>query len=141
MVNRSVQSPFVTDAAIQVPFSITSGGKIADTSLKDKVWEYRVKSLLGTAVGERTLRPLYGIDLTDIEFNTQSIASEIITREIQTSFSRFLEELSLEDVSISFDEATSIMSVTVTYTLPDNTLSTTTVGVARINNNSPISEV
>ena len=141
MVNSNVQSPFVTDSAIQVPFSVTSGGKIADTFLKDKVWEYRVKSLLGTAVGERVLRPLYGIDLTNIEFNTHSIASEIITREIQTAFSRFLEEITLDDVSISFDQATSIMSVTVSYTLPDNTLSTTTVGVAQINDNSPISEV
>jgi phage baseplate assembly protein W len=125
---------------MQLPFKVTPGGKVADTATPEKLWEYRVKSVLGTATGERLLRPLYGISLGDIEFNTQSIAGEIINREIENAFASSLEDLELDSISVDFDEATSTMNVLVSYYLPDNTLSTATVGVAAINGNNPISE-
>jgi hypothetical protein len=141
MVNRNISSPFVLDAAMQVPFSIAPNGRVADTSDVGRVWEYRVKTALGTAIGERIFYPGYGIALGDIEFNTQSIAKEIIQREIESAFTSFLEELQLESVDISFSERDSTMNVIVTYYLPDNTLSNATVGVAQISSTAPISEV
>ena len=140
MVLNNVSSPFVSDAAIQVPFTI-SQGRVADTTDVERVWEYRVKTVLGTSIGERIFYPGYGIALGDIEFNTQTIAKEIIQREIETAFTNFLEELQLESIDISFTETESTMNVIVTYYLPDNTLSNATVGVAQISSSAPISEV
>jgi len=131
---------FTPDSAIQVPFAISSNGKVSDTVSFEKIWEYRVKSALGTGLGERVLRPNYGVEISDIEFNTGSIAQEIIIREIEQVFVNYLPDLELSDVEPTFNPDTGTLNVSVSYILPNTTLSNVTVGVATIRGNAPISE-
>lgn len=137
----SIQSPFTSEASIQLPFAVTKSGVVATTTSQEKVWEYRVKMALGTSVGERLLRMQYGVDITDLAFNTSSISEQIVEREIQTVFARYLPDLSLDEVTSDFDYPNGILNVSVSYYLPDSTLSNTTVGVATISDSAPISEV
>lgn len=139
MVNDFPAS-FTPESAIQVPFSIASNGKVADTVSFEKIWEYRVKAALGTSLGERVLRPNYGVEIADIEFNTGSIAQEIISREIEQVFVNYLPDLQLSEIEPTFIPDTGTLSVSVSYYLPNTTLSNVTVGVATIRGNSPISE-
>lgn len=140
MVN-SIQSPFTSEEAIQIPFTVPKSGSVATTTSQEKVWEYRVKMALGTSVGERLLRMQYGVDITDLAFNTSSIAEQIVEREIQTVFARYLPDLSIDEVTADFDYPNGVLNVSVSYYLPDSTLSNTTVGVATISDSAPISEV
>jgi phage baseplate assembly protein W len=134
-------TPYILEAAIQLPFAIAKSGKIADTYSQSKVWEYRVKSALGTILGERVMRPNYGVEIADIEFNTESVAREIVLREIERVFSDYLLDLQLEDIDVSFEAGSATLNVNVTYILPDESVSNVTVGIATINGNSPINEV
>jgi phage baseplate assembly protein W len=125
---------------MQLPFTLNGSGAVADTSDPEKIWEYRVKSALGTSLGERLLRPTYGVSISDIEFNTESMAREILTREIESAFANNLENLSLDTVDFSFDASLGVLNVTVGYFLPSNNLVETTMGIASISGSSPISE-
>lgn len=134
------RSPFRAERAMQLPFTLTKSGVVAATADPEKIWEYRVKTALGTSIGERLFRPTYGLALTDIEFNTESIAREILLREIETAFANNLDNLTLDNVDFSFDRGTGVLSVIVGYYLPNNTLTETTMGIASIAGDSPISE-
>jgi hypothetical protein len=134
------RSPFRAERAIQLPFTLNGAGSVAATADPEKIWEYRVKTALGTSVGERLLRPTYGVSIADIEFNTESMAREILTREIETAFANNLEKLSLDTIDFSFDTSSGVLNVTVGYFLPNNNLVETTMGIANISGSSPISE-
>jgi phage baseplate assembly protein W len=125
---------------MQLPFTLTGSGAVASTSDPEKIWEYRVKTALGTSVGERLLRPTYGVSIADIEFNTESMAREILSREIETAFANNLDSLRLDTVDFSFDSNSGVLNVTVGYFLPNNNLVETTMGIVNVSGSSPISE-
>lgn len=138
--NFSIDSPFVYESAIQLPFTVTGNGKVADTTDPAKVWAYRVKALIGSAVGERILRPKYGLDLIDVAFNAQSIAEEVINREVEAAFAAYLPDLTLDSIELQFDADNATLNVDIGYILPNNVPSNITVGVVTIDPANPISE-
>jgi phage baseplate assembly protein W len=117
----------ITELAVSLPFTIGPTGRVMETSDQSKIWQDRVRSVIGTSVGERVMRYLYGSTLYREVFDNQTEVTEKVRGIVFDAFTNHIEVLDLEDVLTSFDEANGLMTVTITYRLPNNELNTLTV--------------
>ena len=127
------------ERAVSLPFSIDSYGNVASTKDQSKIWADKVRSVIGTTVGERIMRPDFGTNIPYATFNGKELVAEITKRELFSSFIKFLPALTLQDVVVTVSED-SYVYVDVTYTLPNQEEMTMTVGLAYISGNAPIYE-
>lgn len=127
------------ELAISLPFSIDSYGNVSSTKDQSKIWADRVRSVVGTTVGERLMRPNFGTNIPFATFNGRELVAEIARQELSASFSKFLPALTLESVSVRFTEDDHVYA-DVTYALPNQEEMTLSVGLAYISGNSPIYE-
>lgn len=128
------------EVAISLPFSINAYGRVNTTTEQSKIWQDRVRSVIGTYIEERVMRPNFGSDVVDAVFENSDEASLIAKSEIEKAFARFLPTLSLSDVVIHYDQETSILEAEVIYALPDarvDDVTSTTIGIVRIGGNLP----
>lgn len=121
-----MQSP-VTEIAISLPFTIGSTGLVIQTSDQAKIWEDRVRSVIGTAVGERIMRHSFGSTLHKEVFDNETAVEEKVRGIVFDAFTNHIKVLELEDVSTSFDETAGSMEVIIAYRLPNNELKSLTV--------------
>lgn len=128
----------MAEVAISLPFRIDPYGKVAVSRDQQKIWADRVRSVLGTALKERVMQPLFGTEIPYSVFHTEDDASTLIERETQAAFETQLPLLSLQSVTTTFDEFTGIISVSTVYDLPNNTQVETVIGIAYIQGTNPI---
>ena len=128
----------MAEVAISLPFRVDPYGKISMSSDQQKIWADRVRSVLGTALKERVMQPLFGTEIPYSVFHTQEDASILIERETQAAFETQLPLLSLQSVATTFDEFTGIINVSTVYDLPNNTQVETVIGIAYIQGTNPI---
>ena len=128
----------MAEVAISLPFRIDPYGKVAVSTDQQKIWADRVRSVLGTALKERVMQPLFGTEIPYSVFHTYEDASILIERETQAAFETQLSLLSLQSVTTTFDEFTGIINVSTVYDLPNNTQVETVIGIAYIQGTSPI---
>ena len=110
------------------------------TSDQKKIWSDRVRSVIGTNLRERLMRPEFGCLVPSSFMETQDMASSMVITEVGRAFSSQLQPLTLQDVTTLFEESTGVMEVTVLYSLPNNDQIDTTVSFVYIDNNQPIYE-
>lgn len=127
------------ERAISLPFSIDSYGNVSSTKDQSKIWADKVRSVIGTTVGERIMRPNFGTNIPYSTFNGKELVAEITKQELFSSFSTFLPALRLENVNVTVSED-SYVYADITYTLPNREEMTMTVGLAYISGNAPIYE-
>lgn len=130
----------VQEVAISIPFSFDVFGKVTTTSDQKKIWSDRVRSVVGTNLRERLMRPEFGCLVPSSFMETQDMASSMVITEVGRAFSSQLQPLTLQDVTTLFEESTGVMEVTVLYSLPNNDQIDTTVSFVYIDNNQPIYE-
>jgi phage baseplate assembly protein W len=123
--------------AISLPFTIDGYGNILKTSNQVEIWEARVKSAVGTAFGERVMRSNYGTKIPELFFDTQDALTAVVTKEITSVFANYLPILTLEGVYIAHDELNGETTADITYSLPNQTTTTTSVSVVTINKTTP----
>lgn len=128
----------MAEVALSLPFRVDPYGKIAVSSDQQKIWADRVRSVLGTALKERVMQPLFGTEIPYSVFHTQEDASILIERETQSAFETQLPLLNLQSVTTNFDEFTGIINVSTVYDLPNNVQVETVVGIAYIQGTNPI---
>jgi len=128
----------MSEVAISLPFRVDPYGKIAVSSDQQKIWADRVRSVLGTALKERVMQPLFGTEIPYSVFHTYEDASVLIERETQAAFETQLPLLSLQSVTTTFDEFTGIINVSTVYDLPNSIQVETVIGIAYIQGNNPI---
>lgn len=129
---RTIKKEEVT---ISLPFSIDPYGRVAQTSDQTKIWADKVRSVVGTALNERVMRPLFGTDIPLAVFENQSDAQGIVQNLVSTSFTSQLPRLALQTVSSVFDEYTSTLNVEVVYALPNEEVVSTTIGFIALDGN------
>lgn len=127
------------ERAISLPFSIDSYGNVASTKDQSKIWADKVRSVVGTTVGERIMRPNFGTNIPYATFNGKELVAEITKQELFSSFSKFLPSLTLLNVEVTVSEDSYVYAA-VTYTLPNQEEMTMTVGLAYISGDAPIYE-
>lgn len=123
--------------AISFPFAIDSYGNILKTSNQSEIWEARVKSVVGTALGERVMRSEYGTKIPELFFDTQDALDSGVRKEITSVFNNYLPLLTLLSVFVSYDYSFGQTNVTITYSLPNQTTTTTAVSIVNINQSNP----
>jgi phage baseplate assembly protein W len=130
----------IVETALAFPFSIDDYGNVVYTTNQYEIWAGRVKSVVGTVLGERVMRPTYGTDMKRVFFNTRDSAEETIRKEISRVFATYLPLLTLGNVVIDFSEFKGKAEVTITYTLPNLTEVQTSVGIVTIDGTRPAYE-
>ena len=128
------------ELALSLPFSVNPYGRISTTTERSKIWQDRVRSVIGTFLGERVMRPNFGADVVDAVHETSEEAVIIIETQVRQAFNTYLPTLTLTDVVTNYDESSGIMEVEVIYSLPEATIedvSSTTIGLVRIAGNLP----
>ena len=129
-----------SEIAISLPFTIDSFGVVGTTQEQSKIWADRVRSILGTSLRERVMRPTLGTLIPFGMFEQIDTAESEIQGEISKAFSRQLPLLTLSEVIVTHDEYTNTLSVTVVYELPNNEQVTTVLGFVGIRGNLPLYE-
>ena len=128
----------INERAISLPFSIDSYGGVATTTDQSKIWADKVRSVLGTMLRERVMRPDFGTVIPYSLFNGETSAVDEIRGEVSKAFGAQLPLLTLDKTNITFDDYTSIMSVEVIYALPNNEVVSTVVGLVLVDGANPI---
>jgi phage baseplate assembly protein W len=129
-----------TEKAISLPFSIDSFGKISTTTDQTKIWADKVRSVLGTSIRERVMRPTFGTLIPFSLFNSIENAVSEIEDEVRRAFSKQLQILSLLSVDIEQNNYTNDLKITVVYSLPNQEVVKTSIGYVSIQGTTPIYE-
>lgn len=128
------------EKAIALPFSIDPFGKVTSTSEQTKIWADRVRSVVGTTIKERVMRPTFGSTIAFKVFESQELAEQDIKSNVEKVFSEQLSVLTLKQVDTLFDEYTGTINASITYSLPNDTIANTTIGLVTILGNNPPTE-
>lgn len=127
----------MNEIALSYPFRVDDYGNIAITSDFGKIWADRVRSVVGTVIGERVMRPTFGSKVAFAAFATRTAMEDIVRREVERGFYLHLPLLTLLDITFDFNESENLVSASITYELPDKKQSTTNVGIVVLAENNP----
>lgn len=131
----------IAEYTISLPFSISDFGTVSSTTNQEKIWADRVRSVVGTSIQERVMRPAFGTDIPRTLFETEQVMVGKIEEEISKVFVSLLPLLTLSSVTTEFDSSLNVITATILYELPNKQESTLALGIATISSNQPISEV
>jgi phage baseplate assembly protein W len=131
----------ISEVTIALPFSISSFGGVSASTSQERIWADRARSVIGTSLQERVMRPQFGTDIPRTLFDTEEVMRLKIEEEISKAFTSYLPLLTLDSITTEFDSATNIITATVLYELPNQEEASLSIGIATISPNSPISEV
>ena len=129
-----------SEKAISLPFSIDTFGSVGTTTEQSKIWSDRVRSVLGTSLRERVMRPTFGTLIPFSLFNNVENAISEIKEEVTRAFGRQLRLLTLKNTSIEHDTYNNSLKVTVTYSLPNQETNQTSIGYVTIRGTLPMYE-
>lgn len=128
----------MTEKALSLPFSIDPYGKVRVATEQSKIWADRARSVIGTTVRERVMRPTLGTLIPFSLFDGETSAIAQIEMEIQKAFVEQLKLLTLTNVDVTIDEYTNVLNVEVVYALPNNEIVSTVVGLVLVDGANPI---
>jgi len=130
----------MSEKTISLPFLIDPYGRVASTQSQSKIWSDKVKSVLGTTLRERVMRPNFGTLIPYSLFNTETTAVSEIETEVTKAFVEQLSLLTLEKVNVTNDQYTNVLTIEVTYGLPNDEIVSTVVGLVLVQGTKPIYE-
>ena len=117
------------ESSISLPFKVTSYGSIATTTEQSKLWSDRVRAVIGTNIRERVMLPDFGTLVPEAFMQTEEDAEATIKTEVERGFTKYLDQLTLSSVNITFDEYTNTTNVVILYQLPNNEEASVTIGI------------
>lgn len=128
----------MAEVALQFPFSLDANtGTILSVSSQETIWNNRVRMALETTVGERVMRPTYGVEIARSVFNTISGMEDTIRREVSKLFVEQFPLLQLISVTTTHDINQNKLSAEVKYLLPNKIEQTTMAGVMVVSDANP----
>jgi len=130
----------VSEYVISLPFKIDDFGNVATATSQNKVWADRVRSAIGTGLGERVMKANYGTKIPVNFFENVQLVSESIKEEVNQAFLKSLPELELNETIVVIEESLGIVNAEINYSLPNREQTAITIGIARINPNRPLEE-
>jgi len=130
----------MSEKAISLPFLIDPYGRVSVTQSQSKIWSDKVKSVLGTTLRERVMRPNFGTLIAYSLFNTETSASAEIESEVSKAFTEQLPLLTLEKVNVTSDLYNNVLKIEVIYGLPNSEIVSTVVGLVLVQGTKPIYE-
>lgn len=105
--------------AISLPFRLDGFGNVATSTELPKIWADRVRSVVGTALGERVMRPSFGSGLPNNLFEVAVNAPGYADGQIQAAFLEWLPSLEFEGTQLVESESgEGNLSIVVFYRIP-----------------------
>ena len=103
-------------AGLAFPLRTDARGRIALVSRDDELRE-SMRLILGTAFGERPMRPEFGCGIHDVVFSpADATTAGRVAYEVQASLERWEPRIDVLEVNVTFsDQSTSTMYVDVSY--------------------------
>jgi phage baseplate assembly protein W len=130
----------MAEVTIALPFSIDPYGKVFSTTSQSKIWSDRVRSIIGTTLRERLMRPTLGTLIPYALFESATSSEAEVKAEVTKAFDSQLPLLRLKETTATIDEYTNIMNATIVYDLPNNETVTTNIGLILIQGTTPAYE-
>lgn len=130
----------MAEITIALPFSVDPYGKVSSTTSQSKIWADRVRSIIGTTIRERLMRPTLGTLIPYALFESATSAEAEVKAEVAKAFDSQLPLLKLQETTITIDEYTNVMNATIVYDLPNNETVTTNIGLILIEGTKPTYE-
>ena len=130
----------MADVSVSLPFSIDSYGKVGVTKEYSKLWADRVRATIGTALGERVMRPEFGSLIPFQVFNGEEEATVAIQTDVTQVFNDQLPLLELSQTDVSFDEYTGTINILIIYALPNEEVVSTNIGIVTVTGINPTAE-
>lgn len=107
---------------LRYPLQLDGTGRPLSTSDPGQIWTDRAQVLLSTMTGERPADLFYGCNLADATFSPTDLIEMAVSDAIHSSFTRYMNQVTLEDVSVdSTDANNGAISVTVLFSIPEGT--------------------
>lgn len=116
------------EKTISLPFSIDTFGMVGTTTQQSKIWADKVRSVIGTSVRERVMRPTFGTLIPYSLFDGEETAVMEIQDEVTSAFAKRLNLLTLIDVESEAGTTPGALNVTITYSLPNEEVQKTSIG-------------
>lgn len=126
---------------ISLPFTIDEFGNVASTTDQKRIWANKVRSVVGTVLKERLFRQDFGTSIPTRLFDSVDAVTEVVTGDIASAFSRYLTSLGFNNAAVNYDDLDNVISIEISYSLPDDTEQSVVLGIASIDGNNIISEV
>lgn len=103
---------------ISFPLRTTASGALALVSEEQELRE-AIRLILGTAKGERPMRPEFGCGIHDLIFApANSTTAGLAAQEVRRALRRWEPRIEVDDVTIRYDEQnTALMYIGITYTV------------------------
>ena len=131
-----------SEIALKLPLSVDKSGNFVIATTQNQIWADRVRIALGTRLGERVMRPNYGTKIGEALFDTVSATTDIVNKEIYRVFHEQFSLLEITSIDSTFNEISSILTITVIYLLPNKEQVTTEVGIVTVSDtNAPFEEI
>jgi phage baseplate assembly protein W len=130
----------MADVSVSLPFSIDAYGKVNVTRNYSKLWADRVRATVGTALGERVMRPQFGSLIPFQVFNGEEEAISSIEIDLRQVFDEQLPLLQLSQTDVSFDEYTGTINIVVTYALPNQEVVSNNIAIVTVTGINPTVE-
>lgn len=106
--------------AISLPFRLDSYGKIATSNELSKIWSDRVRTVVGTVIGERVMQPSFGCTLPQNLFDTVVVAPGYADGQLRAAFTEWLPELDFIGTAVVADDSENgSVSLEVSYQIPN----------------------
>lgn len=101
---------------IAFPMRVSTTGGLATVTDDDEIRE-SIRLVLGTAYGERPMRPEYGCGIHDFVFSpSNATTAGRVAYEVRQSLERWEPRIAVDDVRVTFDsEDTAVMYIAVSY--------------------------
>ena len=130
----------IAEKALSLPFTFDSTGNIANTVDQSKIWQDKVRSAVGTILGERVMRSNFGSDVSFSQFDTVGEIQRTIEENVSALFSSTFPTLEVKDVLAEYIVSSQELVVSVEYLLPNQDEVKTQVGIATLSGTQPLYE-
>lgn len=107
--------------AISIPFRLDGFGKVAVSTTPESVWAARVRSVIGTPLGSRVMRPSFGSAVADSLMNAS--LPGFIETAVRSATAQWLPDVLITDVRFEDSrERDSEISAEIVYQIPESAI-------------------
>jgi phage baseplate assembly protein W len=121
MMRHPPQARDFLGQGLAFPLAVTPGGRLAAARFESKI-AHSIEMILGTARGERLMRPDFGCGVHELPFTANDDASiGRVTDEVGQALARFEPRIDVLDVSAELaDEHPNILLIRIDYRIRQN---------------------
>ena len=123
MVTRNITSAKV----ISLPFSFASGSVNVLRTDDKKYWRDKIYTVLTTEDYERVWYKHFGASVQSYLFSPSPLAASEAAAAVSEAITRWVPEVTLEDIRTSYDQDLGELKLDITYSLPSGELDSTIV--------------